>query len=154
MEIFIVQALWLRAIDFTSSNTGHKRMGLMKTSYFSMKVVSNSRTWEYSKLHAESLACRKPCMQKALHSKQSRATTVEWGSLTPSLTPSLIARSCTLSLIPRLFIGLGMRLVERPLWKASVQFFFSQSKTVEFSRADNGNTHKRSIETAERCRLS
>ena len=91
MEIFIVQALWLRAIDFTSSNTGHKRMGLMKTSYFSMKVVSNSRTWEYSKLHAESLACRKPCMQKALHSKQSRATTVEWGSL----TPSLIARSCT-----------------------------------------------------------
>ena len=58
MEIFIVQAQWLRAIDFTSSNTGHKRMGLMKTRYFSMKVVSNSRTWEYSKLHAESLALK------------------------------------------------------------------------------------------------
>ena len=61
MEIIIVQALWQRAIDFTRSN---KWMGpIYEISYFSMKVVSNSRTWEYSKLDAESLACRKSCTQ-------------------------------------------------------------------------------------------
>ena len=51
-----------------------------------------------------------------------------------------------LSLVPGLFIGLGMRLdgpwtvaVERPLWKACAQRFYSQSRMVEpgsLGRAD------------------
>ena len=68
--------------------------------------------------------------------------------------------------VHRLFNGLGVRLasswtvaVERPLWKASAQIFFSQTRTAEQGNSVRGNKQqytacKKSVEIAEWCRLS